>query len=64
MTVIVEDYTRDGRREFESRDAAQEWLRTTREVTVFSPPSEGVIECWNLNSNRLVARILPTEVPQ
>lgn len=62
MTVTVEDYTRDERREFASRDAAVSWLRENREAVVFSPCAVGVIDCWAPNSNRPVARIMQTEV--
>ncbi len=61
MKVTVEDYTRDERREFASRDAAEAWLRANREVTLFSLHSDGLIDCWEPNSNRPIARIIQME---
>ena len=62
MKVTVEDYTRDERREFASSDAAVAWLRANREAIVFSPCADGVIDCWEPNSNRPIARIMQMEV--
>ena len=62
MTVTVEDYTRDKQREFASSDAAVVWLRENRDAIVFSPHIDGVIDCWEPNSNRPVARIMETKV--
>ena len=58
MTVTVEDYTRDERWEFASHDAAVAWLRANREATLFSPRSDGIIDCWEPNSSRPIARIM------
>jgi len=64
MTVTVADYSRDSLREFVSCDAAQEWLKLERRVTRFFRRSDGVVECWNPDSKRPVARILPPEGPE
>ncbi len=62
MKVTVEDYTRDEQREFASSEAAVAWLRTNREATLFSPRSDGVIDCWEPNSSRPIARIIQMEL--
>ena len=62
MKVTVEDYTRDERREFASSSAAVAWLRANREATVFSLYAAGVIDCWEPNSNRPIARIIRMDV--
>lgn len=58
MKTVVEDYMQDDRRDFASRDAAEAWLRENRGVTVFSPRSDGIIDCCEPNSSRPIARII------
>ena len=64
MTVIVQDHTRDEQQTFATLEAAKFWLSESRGVMVFSPRSDGVIDCWASNVSAPVARILPAEVPQ
>jgi hypothetical protein len=64
MTVIVQDHTRDEQQTFVTVEAAKFWLSESRGVMVFSPLSDGAIDCWASNVSQPVARILPAEVPQ
>ena len=64
MAVIVKDYTQDNQQIFATVEAAKFWLSESRGVMVFSPRSDGVIECWASNTSRPVARLLPAEVTQ
>jgi hypothetical protein len=63
MTVIVQIHSRDERREFDSRDEAEAWLRKHCGATIFSQRLDGVVDCLSplLSS---VARILPAEVSE
>jgi hypothetical protein len=63
MAVIVEDYLRDGHLAFKSRGKAEEWLRENRGVIAFVP-SRDAVECWTMNGDRPVAKILPMEAPE
>lgn len=62
MKVTVEDYLRDERWVFESPDAAVTWLKENQKATLFSPHSDGVIDCWEPHSSRPVARITQMDV--